>query len=112
MLADKICERLESMKDRWLLMLDNVEIGSDVSKFIPNKDGDVIVTTRDHVDHVDRRWGSVIHVDRMSKDDALLLLVGPEERSTPSKSAMEIIEELDCMPLAIDIVRAYVDRTG
>ena len=100
--ADRIRVKLETRKDRWLLMLDNVETVSDVIRFIPDKGGDVIVTTRDHVD---RRWGSVIHVDRMSKEDALLLLVGPENRSKSSKAAMEIIEELDCMPLAIDIAR-------
>src|SRR4051794_6180901 len=108
-LADRIRECLESRKDRWLLMLDNVETITDVSRFIPGMGGDVIITTRDHVD---KRWGSVIHVDKMSKDDALLLLVGRDKQSTPSSAAVEIIEELDCMPLAMDIVRAYVDRTG
>jgi len=90
-------------------MLDNVETIMDVSRFIPGMGGDVIITTRDHVD---KRWGYVIRVDKMSKDDALLLLVGRDKQSTPSSAAVDIIKELDCMPLAMDIVRAYVDRTG
>src|SRR4051794_16501080 len=108
-LVGRIRECLEARKERWLLMLDNVETITDVSRFIPDMGGDVIITTRDHVD---KRRGSVIHVDKMSNDDALLLLVGPENHRTPSESATGIIKELDCMPLAIDIVRAYVDRTG
>src|SRR5690242_18895553 len=90
-LADRIRECLEARKERWLLMLDNVETITDVSRFIPDMGGDVIITTRDHVD---RRSGSVIHVDKMSNHDALLLLVGPETHRTPSESATEIIKEL------------------
>jgi hypothetical protein len=30
----------------------------------------------------------------------------------PPADAVEIMEELDCMPLAIDMVRAYIQHTG
>src|SRR4051794_26837268 len=91
-LADRIRECLEARKERWLLMLDNVKSITDVSRFIPDMGGDVIITTRDHID---KRGGCVIRVDKMSKDDALLLLVGRGKQSTPSSAAVEIIEELD-----------------
>src|SRR3954453_18565354 len=48
----------------------------------------------------------------MVKEDALLLLLGPEICYKPSADAVKIVEELDCMPLAVDMVRAYIDRTG
>ena len=89
-------------------MLDNLENIEDVDEFIPNIGGDVIVTTRNHVDET---WGTVIRVDKMSMDDALLLLLGPGKQSAPPEYAVKIIEELDCMPLAVDIVRAYIFRT-
>ena len=90
-------------------MLDNVDAFEDVYDFIPHFGGDVIITTRNHVN---KSNGSVIHVDKMAKEDALLLLLGPEIYDTPPADAVKIVEELDCMPLAVDIVRAYIDRTG
>ena len=53
----------------------------------------------------------MIHVDKMSKGDTLLLLVGSEKLSTPSEFAVKIVEELGCMSLAIDIVHAYINHT-
>src|SRR3954469_17699764 len=90
-------------------MLDNVDAFDDVYDFIPNFGGDIIITTRNHVSTSD---GIVIHVDKMLKEDALLLLLGPKTYNTPPPDAVKIVEELGCMPLAAGIVRAYIDRTG
>jgi hypothetical protein len=67
------------------------------------------LNTRNHFNKSSR---SVIHIDKMVKEDALLLLLGPEICGKPSLHAVKIIEELDCMLLAVDMVRAYIDRTG
>ena len=107
--ADLVCKWFQSKKERWLLMLDNVDHVADISKFIPNYGGDVIITTRSHVN---KKFGSVIQVDKMSKEDALLLLIGSDEQGATSIHAAEIIKEMDCLPLAVDIIRAYIDRTG
>src|SRR4051812_29760764 len=48
----------------------------------------------------------------MVKEDALLLLLGPGICNTPPADAITIVEELGCMPLAVGIVRAYINRTG
>ena len=108
-LVDCVHKWLQSRTERWLLLFDNVYDMDDMSDFIPRFGGDVIVTTRDYVD---KRQGSVIKVDKMSKEDALLLLIGPKKIGIPPTYAMKIVEELDCMPLAVDIARAYIDRTG
>src|SRR4051794_2583645 len=71
-LAKHICEWFQSSKKRWLLMLDNVEAFEDVYDFIPRFGGDVIATTRNHVNKAN---GSVIDVDKMVKEDALKLLL-------------------------------------
>lgn len=105
-LADLLCSWFQSRTERWLLLLDNMTSVDDVSTFIPIYGGNVIVTTRNHVD---KSWGSVIHVDKMSKDDAISLLLGREKHNI---HAEKIVNELDCMPLAVDIVRAYIARTG
>ena len=107
--ADLVCKWFQSKKERWLLMLDNVDHVADISKFIPNYGGDVIITTRSHIN---KKFGSVIQVDKMSKEDALLLLIGSDEQGVTSIHAAEIIKEMDCLPLAVDIIRAYIDRTG
>src|SRR4051812_4299875 len=71
--------------------------------------GDIIVTTRNHVK---KSNGFAIHVSKMAKEDSLLLLLGPEIYDKPPAYAVKIVEELDGMPLAIDMVQAYIDRTG
>src|SRR4051812_41507351 len=70
-LAEDIREWFQSQEDRWLLMLDNVDSFEDVYDFIPSFGGDVIVTTRNYFNKAN---GSVIHIDKMTKGDALLLL--------------------------------------
>jgi hypothetical protein len=92
-----------------LLLLDNVDAFEDVYNFIPSFGGDLIITTRNYVKNSN---GCVIQVDKMLKEDALLLLLRPTIYDTPPVNALKIVEELDCMPLAIDMAQAYINRTG
>ena len=81
--------------------------------------GDVILTTRDWISTAN---ATVIHIDKMNSTDALQLLLGSGDISLSANSlqsqsarlhdAEKIIAELDCMPLAIDMARAYIEDTG
>ena len=85
-LADLIRNSLEARTGRWLSMLDNVNNVTDVSIFTPNMGGDFIITTRDDVN---KSWSNVIRVDKMSLNDTLVLLLGPENESSPSQYALK-----------------------
>ena len=113
--AEKIVEwvrRWLERKKMWLLLLDNAEDMEDLFKYIPRVGGDIIMTTRNYISDED---AAVIHIDKMNVEDALLLIRGadsfPSMDSTEEQSAAKIVEELDYMPLAISLVRAYVKRT-
>ena len=98
----------------WLILLDNAD--KDIFRYIPRVGGDVILTTRDDIS----TKAAVIPVDKMRHDDALLLLLGskdiphensPEWENARFACARKIVVELDYMPLAVDLARAYVRRT-
>ena len=98
----------------WLIHLDNAD--KDIFRYIPRIGGDVIFTTRDDVS----TKAAVIPVDKMRHDDALLLLLGskaiPHENSPEWENgrfacARKIVVELDYLPLAVDLSRAYVRHT-
>ena len=110
-LAEHIRAWFQSRKERWLLLLDNMDKFGDVYDFIPQFGGDVIITTRNHVA---KSSGNVIQVYTMTKKDALHLLLGSETHNTspPPAEAVKLVEELDYMPLAVDMVQAYISRTG
>src|SRR5205807_2916617 len=50
-------------------------------------------------------------IDKMTEEEALSLLVGPNpiDGSTQLQPAKEIVIELDYLPLAINLARAYID---
>ena len=116
--SDAIIERVRTWLEKrtgWLILLDNAD--KDIFRYIPRVGGDVILTTRYHIS---TRKAAVIHVDRMHNNDALLLLLGsqdiphensPEWESARFSYARKIVKELDYMPLAVDLARAYIYRT-
>src|SRR4051812_46045612 len=69
-LTENIREWFQSREGRWLLLLDNLDAFDDVSDFLPQFGGDVIITTRNHFDD---SYGSIILIDKMVEKDALLL---------------------------------------
>ena len=102
-------------EDRMAILLDNAD--KDVFRYIPRVGGDVILTTRDDIP---TRKATVIHVDKMHSNDALFLLLrskdiphenSPEWESPRFAYAQKIVMELDHMPLAVDLARAYIHRT-
>ncbi|RUP43436.1 hypothetical protein BC936DRAFT_137186 [Jimgerdemannia flammicorona] len=54
--------------------------------------------------------GNCIKVDKMTKEDALLL--GSQSPSDNIATAKDIVQELDCLLLAINIARSYIESTG
>ena len=102
---------LEKQKD-WLLLLDNVD-DLDILEFLPRFGGKIILTTRNFIPSAN---ATTVHVHKMSEEESLCLFLGPSLNNLEWKSdryvqACEIVVELDHMPLAIRLARAYVDNT-
>ena len=97
---------------KWLLLLDNAEDMDDLFRCIPHRGGDIIMTTRNYISDED---AVVIPIHKMNVEDAMLLILGsdgvPSTDSTEWKNERKIVEELDCMPLALSLVRGYITRT-
>jgi len=102
---------------KWLLLLDNADSDSmeeKVFKLLPRIGGDIILTTRMDVSP---SKATVIPVGKMQEEEAILLLLAEssmdsvDENSTKFRYAKAIVTELDCMPLAIDLARAYIKKT-
>ncbi|RUS26388.1 P-loop containing nucleoside triphosphate hydrolase protein [Jimgerdemannia flammicorona] len=98
----------------WLLLLDNAdgEMADKVFKLLPCIGGDIIITTREPIHS---SLATVISVDKMKKEEALTLLLGVSSMDSVEDAkiqlAQQIITELDCMPLALHLARAYVNNT-
>src|SRR5947209_16601273 len=92
----------------WILLLDNADdvMSSEVFQHLPRFGGDIIITTRDFIPS---NKAEVIHIDKMTEQEALSLLVGPGPIDGGVQHAKEIVIELDYLPLAINLARAYMD---
>src|SRR5438309_11472248 len=97
----------------WILLLDNADdvMSSEVFQLLPRFGGDIIITTRDFIPPTK---AEVIHIDKMTEQEALSLLVGPSpiDGSTEFQHAQEIVVELDYLPLAINLAHAYISNMG
>src|SRR5579862_7654428 len=85
---------------------------------LPHFGGDIFLTTREYMSS--KMAHAVIQIEKMDNEDALRLLFGssafPSEGSSerelaPFIRAQEIVQELDCLPLAVDLARAYIEQT-
>jgi len=104
-------------RTKWLLLLNNCD-GDDMDKrvfeLMPRVGGNIILTTRLHIPS---SKATVIHVDKMKEEEALLLLLDISSLNSIDKKgeifacAQKIVAELDCMPLAVNLARAYIKRT-
>ncbi len=111
---------------RWLLILDNADdpevfgsINDDGKSLLPylprSGNGHVLITSR--FQRVARTLvsseDSLIHVTPMTSLEAvsLLRIRVPKDRSTES-DAIELANELDCLPLAIKQATAYISATN
>ena len=97
-------------RSNWLLLMDNADdsMATDVFGFMPRFGGDIILTTREFVPP---SKAIILHVDKMNEGEALHLLLGDSASVQDTGrlgQAQRIVAELDCMPLAVNLARAYI----
>ena len=110
-----VCSWLEKQTG-WLLLLDNADdvMVRAIFKKLPRLGGSIILSTREPVR---RENAIVISVDKMEEEEAISLLLDvppnnlADQESTLLNEAKEVVLEVDCMPLAVDLARAYVENT-
>src|SRR6202043_3935930 len=105
---------------QWLLILDNVDMPEMIIDFLPaHTMGDTLLTTRQQA------LGTVaqsIEVEKMGPDESMMFLLRrvktlasgtPLDRAMEENQAqaIEIIAELDGLPLALDQAGAYIQET-
>ena len=94
-------------RSRWLLIFDNASSAAEISGFIPQGPGSVIITSRNPV------WGELgsrIEVDILSRTDTIDLI----RRRVPIDQdvAWQLGEELGDLPLAVTQASAYLEQTA
>ncbi|PPR02114.1 hypothetical protein CVT26_008844 [Gymnopilus dilepis] len=108
---ESLLKWLALLSQAWLLILDNAN--DQVHKFIPSgTSGDILITSRDR--SVRRHTTVDIEIDKMSEEDAVSLLMRASHCNDPSSpkmlaTARAIVQELYCLPLAVDQAGAFID---
>ena len=100
------------MERKWLLIFDNYDHPdhfTDIGTFIPSGDGSILITSR----HADAGLlGSVIHISGMDEREGLELLRHRTEQNLEEPSnraaAIQVLQTLGYLPLAIDQAGAYI----
>ncbi|KAJ7438892.1 P-loop containing nucleoside triphosphate hydrolase protein [Mycena galericulata] len=106
---------LSRKQDRWLLFFDNADDPTiNLNSFFPRcNHGNIIITSRNHGLKV--YAGSHVLVSDMEEADAVkLLLTSAAQDVTESnkKIAVEIVQELSCLPLAIIQAGSFISESG
>jgi class 3 adenylate cyclase/tetratricopeptide (TPR) repeat protein len=101
--------------DGWLLILDNVESGRAVQRFVPDKDkGHVLITSRESVFQA-LGIARGLEVRDLDAGEALQFFLARtgRENSEPGEraAAMELAAELGNLPLALEQAAAYITET-
>ena len=103
---------LSDWREPWIVVFDNYDNPSDIPDiidFFPNSScGRILITSRSTVS---KELGEVIKLDRMEKDEGLELLLHSSEADGTDVAVIEkIFGRLEYLPLAIDLVRAYISK--
>ncbi|KAJ7737792.1 hypothetical protein DFH07DRAFT_892912 [Mycena maculata] len=106
---------LSRKQDKWLLFFDNADDPTiNLSSFFPRcNHGNIIITSRNRGLKV--YAGSHVLVSDMEEADAVkLLLTSAAQDVTESKEkiAVEIVQELSCLPLAIIQAGSFISESG
>ncbi|KAF2747353.1 hypothetical protein M011DRAFT_477421 [Sporormia fimetaria CBS 119925] len=137
---EPIVRWLEDVDNRWLIIIDNADdlnvflpedgptdkqrrntknsIGArpsqDLLKFLPQStNGHYLVTSRDRQTAariVLGMYENIIEVKEMDRDDALCLLHGKLTGTYSEEHAVTLVEQLECMPLAISQAAAFMNE--
>jgi tetratricopeptide (TPR) repeat protein len=96
---------LSDSKQRWLLVLDNVESPKQLDGLLPRSgSGRVLVTSRDRAL---RQFGPVLTADVFDEDTATGYLTSRAGRPGDELAALELARALGCLPLALSHAAAY-----
>ncbi|KAH8834483.1 hypothetical protein DL96DRAFT_1810742 [Flagelloscypha sp. PMI_526] len=110
---DDALHMLRTRREEWLLFFDNADDPSlNLGPYISWSHGNVIITTRNREVCIHAPKCS-IWVDRLELNDATeLLLRGVAAREVPDgpEIAVEIVQELGCLALAIIQARAFIAK--
>src|SRR5258707_14274233 len=103
---------LSRWSERWLLVFDNLDNPEDlpgILDFFPGSDrGSILITSR-HAGS--KELGQSIDLDRMEKEEGLRLLLRSSVVDTDEhEAAVQILDLLGNLPLAIDQARASISN--
>ena len=103
-------------RDRWLLILDNVDERREARPFVPTNDkGDLIITSRESV-FQELGIARGLEVVDLDSDEALRFLLARTGRSEVDprerEAATELAAELGHLPLALEQAAAYVTENN
>ncbi|KAL0938898.1 protein kinase subdomain-containing protein [Colletotrichum truncatum] len=104
-----------TQNSKWLLIFDNND-SVDVSKWIPpGNTGNILLTSRREDMQPRLNDDQTFAIDTMNENDAMELLLKSAHRNkkdlddTDKWYASQIIEELECLPLALDQAGSYIN---
>jgi tetratricopeptide (TPR) repeat protein len=106
---------ISSLQTEWLLVFDNADGRPEVvEKFIPSgSKGNILVTSRNKSLGRVTTYENALEVGQMSEDEAILLLLKASDLTRVSGKvhdvAQNIVNELCCLPLAIDQAGAAIE---
>ena len=111
-------------RHEWLLVLDGITVDNDdeindLQKFIPDStDSAIIITSVNRFLAKKHRLLSptAVHVEPMQEDQATAMLFKELSIKCPSDAekakATQIVQKLECLPLAVHAVGRHIDQTG
>ena len=106
---------ISSLQSEWLLVLDNADGAPEVvEKFIPSgSEGNILITSRNRSLGRITSYENCLEVDQMAEKEAIsLLLKASHLTELPDNVyciAQQIVDELYCLPLAIDQAGASIE---
>ncbi len=97
-------ERLLFLKEKlnnnteWLLIIDNAENIKSITNFIPEKGGDILITSQ-NIGELWYKFGKVLHINKLTDKELLHLLTSFYKLNTNNvyemESALSIVQEID-----------------
>jgi len=106
-LAAAVLEDLRR-RERWLLIFDNAPEHQELTPYLPQGDGQVLITSRHPV------WGGTarpVKVDTFTRAESLAFLTHRTDTKDET-TAVALAEELGDLPLALEQAAAYLEHTG
>ena len=106
---------IASLQSEWLLVFDNADGAPEVvEKFVPSgSKGNILITSRNRSLGWVTSYDNCLEIGQMDEEDAILLLLKAshltEQLENVHSIAQRIVDELCCLPLAIDQAGACIE---